>query len=186
MAVATANGLRFEFDTYGAVAAPPLLLVQGLGMPAAMWPDAFIETLVAEGLRVITFDNRDCGGSSRLDAAGMPSIPRCDGACIAAPARHCALHARRHGGRRGRGAGCSRRRARPRCGRVDGGHDRASPRGTACAADRHAHVDHVVDRQSATGHRARQGRGPCARCCAGHPAIRRSSRRSRTCSSSSE
>ncbi len=76
MAIAARNELRFEYDTFGDVGAPPLLLVQGLGMPAAMWPDAFIETLVREGLRVLTFDNRDCGGSSRLATAAVPNIPR--------------------------------------------------------------------------------------------------------------
>ncbi len=45
-------------------------------MPAAMWPDVFVETLVAEGYRVVTFDNRDCGGSSRLADAGVPNIAR--------------------------------------------------------------------------------------------------------------
>ncbi len=28
------------------------------------------------GFRVVTFDNRDCGGSSRLESAGVPNIPR--------------------------------------------------------------------------------------------------------------
>jgi pimeloyl-ACP methyl ester carboxylesterase len=41
-----------------------------------MWPDVFVETLVAEGYRVVTFDNRDCGGSSRMVYAGVPDIPR--------------------------------------------------------------------------------------------------------------
>ena len=76
MAIAKANELQFEYETYGAADAPPVLLVQGLGMPAAMWPDPFIDSLVAEGFRVIAFDNRDSGGSSRLAAAGVPNMPR--------------------------------------------------------------------------------------------------------------
>jgi pimeloyl-ACP methyl ester carboxylesterase len=75
MGVATANGLRFDYESRGASSAPPVLLIQGLGMPAAMWPDEFVDTLVAEGFRVIAFDNRDSGGSSRLDDAGIPGIP---------------------------------------------------------------------------------------------------------------
>ncbi len=43
-------------------------------MPAAMSPDVFVETLVAQGFRVVTFDNRDCGGSSRLADAGIPTF----------------------------------------------------------------------------------------------------------------
>jgi pimeloyl-ACP methyl ester carboxylesterase len=76
LGVATVNGLRFDYETRGASSAPPVLLIQGLGMPAAMWPDEFVDTLVAEGFRVIAFDNRDSGGSSRLDDAGIPDIPR--------------------------------------------------------------------------------------------------------------
>lgn len=76
MAIATANGLQLDYATRGAPEAPPLLLVQGLGMPAAMWPDSFIDALVAEGFRVIAFDNRDSGGSSRLADAGVPDMPR--------------------------------------------------------------------------------------------------------------
>jgi proline iminopeptidase len=76
MAIAERNGLRFEYESFGALDAPAILLIQGLGMPAAMWPDVFVETLVTEGYRVVTFDNRDCGGSSRMVDAGVPDIPR--------------------------------------------------------------------------------------------------------------
>jgi pimeloyl-ACP methyl ester carboxylesterase len=76
MPIAAGNGLRFDYESFGAQDAPAILLIQGLGMPAAMWPEAFVGTLVAEGFRVVTFDNRDCGGSSRLADAGVPNIPR--------------------------------------------------------------------------------------------------------------
>ena len=46
----------------GDAAAPPVLLIMGLGMPAAMWPDEFVQALLAQGFRVILFDNRDSGG----------------------------------------------------------------------------------------------------------------------------
>jgi pimeloyl-ACP methyl ester carboxylesterase len=76
VALAEGNGLRLEYDVVGAPAAPAVLLIQGLGMPAAMWPDRFVDTLVAQGYRAVTFDNRDCGGSSRLTSTGVPNIPR--------------------------------------------------------------------------------------------------------------
>lgn len=76
MPIAERNGLRFDYESFGALDAPAILLIQGLGMPAAMWPDVFVETLVAEGYRVVTFDNRDCGGSSRMVDAGVPDIAR--------------------------------------------------------------------------------------------------------------
>ena len=76
MPIAAGNGLQFDYESSGAQDAPAIMLIQGLGMPAAMWPDVFVATLVAEGYRVVTFDNRDCGGSSRLADAGVPNIPR--------------------------------------------------------------------------------------------------------------
>jgi proline iminopeptidase len=60
-----ANGLTLDVEEFGDPAAPPVLLIMGLAMPAAAWPDEFIERLVEHGLRVIRFDNRDVGGSSR-------------------------------------------------------------------------------------------------------------------------
>jgi len=76
MPIATGNGLRFDYESFGARDAPAILLIQGLGMPAAMWPDVFVDTLVDEGYRVVTFDNRDCGGSSRMADTGVPNIAR--------------------------------------------------------------------------------------------------------------
>jgi pimeloyl-ACP methyl ester carboxylesterase len=72
---AQVNGLSLEYGITGDPAHPVVLLVMGLGMPAAMWPDAFIETIVAQGYRVVHFDNRDCGGSSRLVDQPVPNIP---------------------------------------------------------------------------------------------------------------
>ncbi|HET9024076.1 MAG TPA: alpha/beta hydrolase [Burkholderiaceae bacterium] len=60
-----ANGLTFHVEAFGDRSAPPVLLIMGLAMPAAAWPDEFIARLVAHGLRVIRFDNRDAGGSGR-------------------------------------------------------------------------------------------------------------------------
>ena len=72
MTCATVRGIELDYDSFGEVGAPAILLIQGLGMPAAMWPDVFVGTLVAEGYRVVTFDNRDCGGSSARRTASAP------------------------------------------------------------------------------------------------------------------
>jgi len=69
MAQVEANGITLDVEDSGDGSAPALLLIMGLGMPAALWPDAFVERLLASGLRVIRFDNRDCGHSSRLRSA---------------------------------------------------------------------------------------------------------------------
>jgi len=71
MSIVQANGLELDFQVHGDLSAPALLLVMGLGMPAALWPDEFVAALVNKGFRVVTFDNRDCGGSTRF--AGVPT-----------------------------------------------------------------------------------------------------------------
>jgi pimeloyl-ACP methyl ester carboxylesterase len=48
--------------------APVMLLVAGLGQQLNVWPARFVDPLVAEGYRVIRFDNRDCGRSTRVAA----------------------------------------------------------------------------------------------------------------------
>ena len=76
MSIVRANGLELDFQVHGDLAAPPLLLVMGLGMPTALWPDEFVAALVNAGFRVVTFDNRDCGGSTRLEGAPTPDVRR--------------------------------------------------------------------------------------------------------------
>ncbi len=44
----------------------PLLLVMGLGGQLVAWPLEFVERLVAKGFRVIRFDNRDIGLSTKM------------------------------------------------------------------------------------------------------------------------
>lgn len=69
-----ANGLVFDVEEFGAAGAPPVLLIMGLGMPAAAWPDEFCERLAGHGLRVIRFDNRDSGRSSRIAGARRSNV----------------------------------------------------------------------------------------------------------------
>jgi proline iminopeptidase len=69
----TANGLTLDYESFGDAAAPALLLIMGLGMPGLAWPDEFVDALVAAGFRVVRFDNRDCGHSTKLRNASQPS-----------------------------------------------------------------------------------------------------------------
>ena len=69
-----ANGLELECEVRGAAGAPPVLLIMGLGMQLTAWPDDLLTALVDQGLRPITFDNRDIGLSSKLDASGVPNL----------------------------------------------------------------------------------------------------------------
>ena len=70
-----ANGIAIEVDDQGPRDAPVVLLVMGLGMQLTGWPDELVALLVAEGFRVVRFDNRDAGLSDGFDHAGVPSIP---------------------------------------------------------------------------------------------------------------
>ncbi|GMA86654.1 hypothetical protein GCM10025868_19040 [Angustibacter aerolatus] len=45
----------------------PLLLVAGLGLDLTSWPQPMVDGFVGRGFRVIRFDNRDIGRSSRAD-----------------------------------------------------------------------------------------------------------------------
>ncbi|MCU1497526.1 MAG: putative hydrolase [Acidimicrobiales bacterium] len=68
MTAADINGLTIEHEVHGPTGGEPVLLVMGLGAQLITWPVTFIERLVAEGYQVHTFDNRDIGLSSRVDA----------------------------------------------------------------------------------------------------------------------
>jgi pimeloyl-ACP methyl ester carboxylesterase len=67
-----ANGVDLEYVTDGDPAAPPLLLVMGLGAQLITWPQGFVDALCERGYFVIRFDNRDSGLSTKFE--GMPEI----------------------------------------------------------------------------------------------------------------
>jgi pimeloyl-ACP methyl ester carboxylesterase len=68
MTAAQMNGITIEYDVRGDPAAPALLLVMGLGGQLIDWPEEFADRLASRGFRVVRFDNRDAGLSSRIDA----------------------------------------------------------------------------------------------------------------------
>lgn len=70
----TANGLALEVDVQGPPDGPPVLLIMGLGMQLIGWPQELVDDLVARGVRVIRFDNRDAGLSQGFDACGLPNM----------------------------------------------------------------------------------------------------------------
>jgi len=71
---ARANGIELCWDSFGDEGAPPLLLIMGLAAQMIAWHDGFCEQLSEHGFRVIRFDNRDIGLSTRFDAAGVPNV----------------------------------------------------------------------------------------------------------------
>jgi pimeloyl-ACP methyl ester carboxylesterase len=61
---ANANGMTLAWQQAGPAQAEPLLLIMGLSRQSVNWPEGLCARLVAEGLRLIRFDNRDAGLSS--------------------------------------------------------------------------------------------------------------------------
>src|SRR6202023_4148934 len=64
--MARANGIDLCYEIFGDLAAEPLILIMGLGAQMIQWDDDFCRQLAARGFRVIRFDNRDIGKSSKL------------------------------------------------------------------------------------------------------------------------
>jgi pimeloyl-ACP methyl ester carboxylesterase len=70
-----ANGIKLEYEVSGDPAAPPVLLIMGLGAQLTRWPEPFHRALTDAGFRVIRYDNRDVGRSMRMTQLGVPSLP---------------------------------------------------------------------------------------------------------------
>jgi len=62
----------------GDPADPAVLLIMGLGAQLLLWRIGFCEQLINQGLRIIRFDNRDVGLSTKLPGqhSGAPLLPR--------------------------------------------------------------------------------------------------------------
>ena len=67
------NDIEICYESYGPDDAPPLLLVMGLGAQLTLWSPGFISELLERGFRVIRFDNRDVGLSSK-SAGAAPDV----------------------------------------------------------------------------------------------------------------
>ena len=61
------DGIEIVYEGFGEVTDPPIVMVMGLGMQLLGWDARFCELLAGRGYRVIRFDNRDAGLSSRFE-----------------------------------------------------------------------------------------------------------------------
>lgn len=64
---AKSGDLDIYYEDLGHPDDPAVLLIMGLGAQLLLWRDGFCQKLIDRGLRVIRFDNRDVGLSSKLD-----------------------------------------------------------------------------------------------------------------------
>ena len=68
-----ANGINIEVEDHGNPEDPAILLVMGYTAQLVYWPMDFVNGLVKNGFRVITFDNRDVGLSYKFDGVRAPN-----------------------------------------------------------------------------------------------------------------
>jgi pimeloyl-ACP methyl ester carboxylesterase len=64
--LARTNGIELCYEIFGDAEAEPMLLIMGLGAQMIHWDDDFCRQLAARGFRVIRFDNRDIGKSTKM------------------------------------------------------------------------------------------------------------------------
>jgi pimeloyl-ACP methyl ester carboxylesterase len=70
--LAPVDGIELCYQEMGDSDGEPLLLVMGLATQMIAWDETFCGMLAERGFRVVRFDNRDIGRSTKLAAAGPP------------------------------------------------------------------------------------------------------------------
>ncbi len=70
---ASVNGVEIAYETFGDDADPTVLLIMGLGVQMLGWDEELCRMIAARGYRVVRFDNRDTGHSTKVDG-GSPDV----------------------------------------------------------------------------------------------------------------
>jgi pimeloyl-ACP methyl ester carboxylesterase len=70
------TGIELEYDSFGEAEAPTIVLVMGFALQMIGWDPRFCEALASRGYRVVRFDNRDVGKSTKMSHAGTPDFAR--------------------------------------------------------------------------------------------------------------
>lgn len=65
------QNLELAYQSFGSEEAPCFLLITGWFSDLTLWPRAFCEELAGRGYRVVRYDNRDSGLSTRTDPASV-------------------------------------------------------------------------------------------------------------------
>lgn len=68
-----ANKLMIEYQETGPKDGPVVLMIMGLAAQMTFWPDALIRDMADAGFRVITFDNRDVGLTTKIHGKNAPN-----------------------------------------------------------------------------------------------------------------
>jgi pimeloyl-ACP methyl ester carboxylesterase len=68
------EGIELCYQELGDPDGEPLLLIMGLATQMIAWSDEFCAMLAERGFRVVRFDNRDIGRSTRVRSEGVPNV----------------------------------------------------------------------------------------------------------------
>jgi pimeloyl-ACP methyl ester carboxylesterase len=72
--MAPVNGVRLCYQEMGDPDGEPLVLIMGLATQMIAWDEEFCRMLAERGFRVVRFDNRDIGRSTKVHGAGIPNV----------------------------------------------------------------------------------------------------------------
>jgi pimeloyl-ACP methyl ester carboxylesterase len=72
--MAPANGIELCYQEMGDPEGEPLVLIMGLATQMIAWDEGFCGMLAERGFRVVRFDNRDIGRSTKVRSAGVPNV----------------------------------------------------------------------------------------------------------------
>jgi pimeloyl-ACP methyl ester carboxylesterase len=67
-----ANGITIAYESFGPEDRETVLMIMGNGAQLTAWPVELREEFVKRGYRVVIYDNRDVGLSTKFDEAGVP------------------------------------------------------------------------------------------------------------------
>jgi pimeloyl-ACP methyl ester carboxylesterase len=62
------NGIELFYESRGPASGEPIVFVMGLSAQMVFWPEPLLDMLADKGYRVVRFDNRDVGLSTKLRA----------------------------------------------------------------------------------------------------------------------
>jgi len=71
---ARVNGIEVAYETFGDPADETVLLIMGLGVQMLGWDEEFCRLLAGCGYRVVRFDNRDVGHSTKIEGGPRPDV----------------------------------------------------------------------------------------------------------------